>query len=134
VSAPAPADWRDAPQTPGTWRWSAASGRSTATYAAPGRQPAATLTCDTATRTTILWTSAALTEPAPLLITTTGTRRALTALPASGGGAAVSLPAMDPLLDAIAFSRGRFMLELAGFPALYLPAWPELSRVIEDCR
>jgi len=44
------------------------------------------------------------------------------------------LSARDPLLDAIAFSRGRFALEAAGLETLYLPAWPELSRVIEDCR
>ena len=47
---------------------------------------------------------------------------------------AVDLPAHDSLLDAIAFSRGRFMIEVMGEAPLFLPAWPEISRVIDDCR
>ncbi len=42
--------------------------------------------------------------------------------------------ATDPLLDAIAFSRGRFATAAAGTPLLTVPAWPETARVIEDCR
>jgi len=34
----------------------------------------------------------------------------------------------------MAFSRGRFALETAGQETLYLPSWPEISRVVEDCR
>ena len=117
-----------------TWRWSNSAGRSTASYAAPGQPPVAMLWCDPAQRATILWTNAGLAEPAPLMVTTTGTRRLLTAQPQPGGGSSARLATSDPLLDAIAFSRGRFMLEMTGSPALYLPAWPELSRVIEDCR
>jgi hypothetical protein len=46
----------------------------------------------------------------------------------------VGLPARDPLLDAIAFTNGRFAAEVAGERTLVLPAWAEVSRVIEDCR
>ena len=44
------------------------------------------------------------------------------------------LAVSDPLLDQMAFSRGRFTVEAAGAPLLIVPAWPELARVIEDCR
>jgi hypothetical protein len=47
---------------------------------------------------------------------------------------AVFLPPAEPLLDAIAFSKGRFAVEVAGLPTLYLPSHAEVSRVIEDCR
>jgi hypothetical protein len=47
---------------------------------------------------------------------------------------AASFTARDGLLDAMAFSRGRFAVETAGLPTLYVPSWPEVSRVIEDCR
>ena len=40
----------------------------------------------------------------------------------------------DPLLDAIAFSRGRFVIEQTGQPPLVLPPHAEIGRVIEDCR
>ena len=45
-----------------------------------------------------------------------------------------ALVARDSLLDAIAFSRGRFAIEAEGLDPLYVPSWPEMSRVIEDCR
>ena len=48
--------------------------------------------------------------------------------------ATVSLDAADPVLDRMAFSRGRFVIELSGQPYLALPPWPEFIRVIEDCR
>ena len=47
---------------------------------------------------------------------------------------ALTLAARDGLLDAMAFSRGRFAVETAGLPTLYVPSWTEVSRVIEDCR
>ncbi|WP_345907778.1 hypothetical protein [Sphingomonas sp. UBA4815] len=40
----------------------------------------------------------------------------------------------DRLLDAMAFSRGRFTIEQAGQPPLIIPAYAEVGRVIEDCR
>jgi hypothetical protein len=71
-----------------------------------------------------------------MMISTTTGSRALTATRLSEGEASVgvSLPAGDPLLDAMAFSRGRIAIEVSGMAPLYLPAWPELARVIEDCR
>ena len=44
------------------------------------------------------------------------------------------VPARDPLLDAMAFSKGRFAVEVAGLPTLYVPSYPEVTRVVEDCR
>jgi len=59
--------------------------------------------------------------------------RALPAIPFEGGVVS-SLSASDPLLDAMAFSRGRFAVQVTGAQALYIPSWTEVSRVIEDCR
>ena len=42
--------------------------------------------------------------------------------------------AFDPLLDAIAFSRGRIAFGVTGQPPLVVPPWADVSRVIEDCR
>jgi hypothetical protein len=51
----------------------------------------------------------------------------------ASGGLRIAFGPRDPLLDQIAYSRGRFMLA-AGGQELVLPAWPELQRVVEDCR
>jgi hypothetical protein len=53
---------------------------------------------------------------------------------AQSGVVSVALQSRDPLLDAMAFSRGRFAVEVTGWPTLYVPSWTEVSRVIEDCR
>ncbi len=66
-------------------------------------------------------------------ITTTEGTRSLAAN-AVAGGLEIALPARDPLLDAIAFSRGRFAVQAAGTIPLYMPSWTEISRVVEDCR
>ena len=131
---PAPADWRNAPQTDGRWYWAMEGERSAAYYGARGGAPVARLTCEPVKNAVILWRTGQAAMQVPLAVTTTSTRKLLTAVPAGTGGAAATLTPSDPLLDAIAFSRGRFMLEMTGSSALYLPSSPELSRVIEDCR
>jgi len=69
-------------------------------------------------------------------IMTETTTRLLDGQPASAQSRdlAVTLSVRDSLLDAIALSRGRFAVEAAALPTLYLPSWAEVSRVIEDCR
>lgn len=120
-TAPAPTatNWEDAPQTPGDWTYA----NGTATFGLPG-QPRLTMTC-TGGAVRIAWPGAGS------ALLTVRTETATRALQATGGVAA--LQARDPLLDAIAFSKGRFAIEGSG-QALYVPAWPEISRVIEDCR
>lgn len=67
---------------------------------------------------------------------TVRTTSAVRAVPAQAGTGALSatLTPRDPLLDAMAFSRGRFLVETAGAPYLAIPAWAEVARVTEDCR
>jgi hypothetical protein len=71
-----------------------------------------------------------------LTITTSTLTRPLVADPQSGGETrlVVRVPARDPLLDAMAFSRGRWRIEAEGRASLTVPSWPEVARVIEDCR
>ena len=42
--------------------------------------------------------------------------------------------AYDPLLDAMAFSRGRVLVAGGSAAVLAVPSWPEATRAIEDCR
>lgn len=125
-------DWRDAPITPGDWRWSSEGGQSVARFA----NGLLVLRCDSASRTVTLQRPGAGTGPVPVTVITAATTRQLTATPQPGSPPhlALSLPARDPLLDAMAFSRGRFAVETTGLQTLYVPSWPEVSRVVEDCR
>jgi hypothetical protein len=117
--APSQAGWEDAPQTPGDWAYA----NGVATFGLPG-QPRLTMACTGGTvRISVIGG-----QTGPL---TVRTETATSAIQATGGTAI--LQARDPLLDAMAFSKGRFAIE-GGGSALYVPAWPEVTRVIEDCR
>ena len=130
--APAPTNWMDAPRTPGDWSYAG----TTAKYAAPNGQTLFSMTCDRPRGAVSLVRSGGSGSPAPMRIMTETATRLLDARPAGTQSAdlAATLSARDSLLDAIALSRGRFAVEAAGLPTLYLPSWAEVSRVIEDCR
>jgi hypothetical protein len=135
---PPPADWRDAAQTPGTWRWSMVEGRSAASFGPSRTDPVAMLVCDR-TGKRVLLRRAANAPASPVtamrVLTTSGSRPLVSdPVLSANGWLTVPLASNDPLLDAMAFSRGRFALEAGGLGTLYLPSWPELSRVVQDCR
>jgi hypothetical protein len=47
---------------------------------------------------------------------------------------AVEIMTNDPILDAMAFSRGRILVEAEGQQPVILPSWAEIARIVEDCR
>ena len=126
---PPPADWRDWPVTAGTWRYARGGQASVARFVPAGL----TLSCD-ADGQLRLWLDRVAT--APVTVRTSSVARTLTPAAVGGppAGVAIVLAARDPLLDAMAFSRGRFAIEQAGAAPLVVPAWAEVGRVIEDCR
>lgn len=136
VAAPAPVPsfdhWLDAPQTPGDWSYAA----GTARFGVPGSDAPLTLRCDRAAGAVEVVRAGSAAAASPMIIRTETMERAVDAVPGSAAGPSVvaRIPARDPLLDAMAFSRGRFAVEVSGLPALYVPAYPEVTRVIEDCR
>ena len=106
------------PLAPGQWSYLATATGSEARY-----DGYLTIRCDRATRTvTVMRPGIA---PGILSIATSSTTRNL---PVGG-----RLLANAPLLDAIAFSRGRFLVS-GGGATLAIPSWPEAARSIEDCR
>jgi len=116
--------WRVAPVTAGSWTWRAVPGGSEALFqTSAGVQ--FTLRCTLASRTVALIRSGAP-AGAPVVVRTTSLERTLPATPIVG--------AQDPLLDAMAFSRGRISVEALGASRLILPSWPEPARAVEDCR
>ncbi|MBN8808197.1 MAG: hypothetical protein J0I47_08165 [Sphingomonas sp.] len=126
VPPPLAADWNDWPFTPGDWRYLQQPGATVGRFETAG-QAALTLICDRFTRLVRLTGIA----PAPATIRTTSLTRVVA--PGTGEPALV-FAANDPLLDAIAFSRGRFVVEQAGRAPLVLRPYAEIGRVIEDCR
>jgi hypothetical protein len=111
-------------------------GQSVAEFGSPGSASLLSLTCVRAKDEVHLARAGNAPVAVAISVTTTSGNRPLLSDPALGraGQVVTALKSRDPLLDALAFSRGRFMVDVAGLPTLYLPSWPEVSRVIEDCR
>lgn len=134
LPAPSPVDWQDWPRMPGTWSYGRDARGSRALFGTAGQDALAVLRCDLGERRVFL--SRAGTIATPFTIRTTSATRSVAAQPTGGTQpyVATAFVPNDPLLDAIAFSRGRFVIEQAGTPALVLPPYAEIGRVIEDCR
>jgi hypothetical protein len=145
--APAPApvptydNWMDAPQTRGDWAYNDL-GFGTQALFSDGPTMKLVMQClvdDPASETKriAIGRPGNFSEATQFRIATETTSRSLPARAFKFGptsGAAVFLNANDPLLDAMALTKGRFAVETTGHPTLYLPAWAEVTRVIEDCR
>jgi hypothetical protein len=138
MSTPAPAarDWRDAALTPGDWTYASDGGGAIARYGPGAGSALLSLRCDRAQGAVSLERAGSAPGAVPLTVTTSEGGRAFSATPMPGSQPtlAVRFAARDSFLDMLAFSRGRFAVEAAGLPALFVPAWPEVARVIEDCR
>jgi hypothetical protein len=127
-------DYSTAVPRAGSWGYAPAAGGSSARFVDTSGTARLVIQCTMANRgVTIALTSAA--PAASLTVWTTSMTRALPArFEANATRVAAQLAANDPLLDAIAFSRGRIAVQMPGAVALVAPAAPEAARVIEDCR
>jgi len=131
-------NYLDAPQTPGTWTYVEEPGESLALFGADPDAPLLIVRCGAGSGRIgigrVIDGSTATMRP--MQIQTETTTRILQANPVQSQMTLMvaELPAGDPLLDAMAITKGRFALGLEGENTLYLPAWVELTRVIEDCR
>lgn len=126
----------DAPATPGDWTYRSTAGGSQALFGRGGTDALLTIQCTRGAGQVLIVRSGNSSGPVPMRILSETQARALTASPNPGAlpSLIASLPARDPLLDALALSKGRFAVETTGLPTVYAPSWPEISRVIEDCR
>jgi hypothetical protein len=129
---PSYSDWTTAPLTAGDWAYRA----GIASFGEPGAQPRLTMRCDRASGVVEISRAGNAVAALPMTIRTESAERNVDASPARSDPASVvaQVPARDPLLDAMAFSKGRFAIEVGGLETLYIPSYPEVTRVIEDCR
>ena len=136
VAEPAYDNYLDAPQTPGTWRYENNASGPVAVFTSAGGSGEFIMTCDSARGQIGLWRAGTSATPRVMRILTETTTRTFQVVQAEDTNPyfTTTLAANDPLLDAMAITKGRFAVEVEGEPTLYLPAWVEVSRVIEDCR
>lgn len=119
--------------SPAVWTYTIEPHSSTARFGSTPQSAIFSIQCDLLTRSVSLLVA----RPRPATggsVTLRATSMVKT-FPAEGGGtyAVVRIPVRDPILDALAFSRGRFGVALDSVERT-LPSWPEFTRVVEDCR
>jgi hypothetical protein len=133
TAAPA-VDYATATPISGRWIYSFVADGSQATFVDASAQPQVTIHCTRATRRVTISKPAGVAAPS-LYVWTSSLARTLPAIfnPIAARLTA-DVAAFDPLLDGIAFSRGRIAIAAPTTPALVVPAWAEAARVIEDCR
>ena len=130
--APGPG-WEEAPLAAGDWTDAVEGSRAVASFGPPGAA-IFILRCEANRSVTLARTRVPGARGNAMTIRTTYGERRLAAVVAHLTDVLATIPASDPLLDEIAFSRGRFAVEADGTPRLILPSWPEPARVVEDCR
>ena len=122
-------DWSVDDLSPGEWQYGGANGAEMASFSNPTGHGELTLAC-LGTMIAIGRSGAGASSPAITIRTSYGERR----VAAAGTSAMWTLPARDALWDQIAYSRGRFLVEVSGHAPLIVPVYSEVNRVIEECR
>jgi hypothetical protein len=118
----------------GNWTYGNTSDGSEATFSNSSGQPQLTIRCTRSTRRVAILKAAPTASPS-LWIWTSSEKISLPATyDSSTLRVSVDIGAYDPLLDAIASSRGRIGFSSSGLETLVVPPWADIARVIEDCR
>jgi hypothetical protein len=131
-------NWQDAPRSIGDWVYRRDSRGSVALFGPNGADASFIIRCDGAARRIYLSRAGVFPEDDSGMMTI----RASTGLKSfaiknngdTPAYVAATLPVNEPQLDAMAYSRGRFLVSVKGAADLVIPSWPEIARVIEDCR
>ena len=131
---PAPPDLSAAAPLAGRWSWTPTAGGSEATFLDSAGRAQLWLTCLRGARVVTIARPASGAAPFLTVWTSSQGRNLLASWNPATGRITAQLSGTDSLLDALAFSRGRIGVGVSGTPPLVAPAWPEIARVVEDCR
>ena len=130
----APADPSIATPISGSWTYVPVANGSEARFSDSSARLQLTLRCTRATRKVSIAKPANGAVPNLTIWTSSMSRSIPASFNSATGLATGEIAATDPILDAVAFSRGRFAINAAGVPSLVLPPWADVARVVEDCR
>jgi hypothetical protein len=130
-------EWTDRTATPGDWSYRAEGYGSIASFGSAAA-PRFTIRCDTGQRRVRFARPGVLDAGKAARLTLTTTAGSASYALANEGGSPPMVGAVvastDSFLDKLVYTRGRFLVRTEGQADLVLPAWAEVSRVVEDCR
>jgi hypothetical protein len=128
-------DWIDWPLAVGDWVYRRDDRGSLALFGPTGQNATVTLRCDTGRRRIYLARESAG-SGGRMVVRTSSTLKEFAATPTGATPAylVTEILPTDPILDAMALSRGRFAIETEGQTPIVIPSWAEITRIVEDCR
>jgi hypothetical protein len=130
--------WQDRARTPGDWVYRRDARGSLALFGLAGQDALFVVRCDTTARQIQVSRSGIVADGQSGALTFRGSDVIRTVRADNIGQTpsyvVASLPPRDSLLDALVYSRGRFLVSMVGSQDLVIPPWPEMAHVIEDCR
>jgi hypothetical protein len=119
---------------PGNWTYAPVADGSEAIYSDASSRPQLWLRCTRSTRQVTVSRPAAAASPFINVWTSTLVKAVPASFTPATGRLSFVLWSFDPLLDAMAFSRGRIGFTVGAQAPLVVPPWEEVARVFEDCR
>jgi len=134
AQAPAQIDLEAVQPIGGAWGYRPIPGGSEANYVDAAATVRLQIRCNRAARTVSIVRTGVPAAAPTMAIWTTSLARTVPARFLATKELDADVAASDPLLDAIAFSRGRIATAASGAPMLAVASGPETTRVIEDCR
>ncbi len=130
--------WEDSPASPGDWIYRQDKRGSIALFGAKGADALFAIRCDKDASRIYLTHGGQFPAGETGKMTIRATSGLKTYPAANTGGTpplvGAELTANDTHLDAMAYSRGKFIVQIKGTPDIAVPSWPEIARVVEDCR
>ena len=132
--AQAPVDFSYSPVSPGSWSYRAVAGGSEASFIDATGRARMVIACGKVTRLVALSRISAAPASSLSIWTSSLSRNLPSRFDQPAGRVIAQVGGSDALLDAMAFSRGRFAVSMPGSPVLVLPVGAEVDHVVEDCR
>ena len=134
ATAQAPVDFSYSSVSPGSWSYRAIAGGSEATFTDGTGTARMVILCSKVTRLVTMSRISAAPASSLSFWTSSLSRNLPSRFDQPSGRVIAQVGASDALLDAMAFSRGRFAVLMPGSPALVLQVGAEVDHVVEDCR
>ncbi len=131
-------DWTDWALAQGDWRYRSVANGSIAQFGVDGGEVQFSIRCDRP-RAQISLSRAGnfpAGETGRMTIRATNGLQTYTVANSADGAPFVvaTLATNDAQLDAVIYSRGRFLVSVKGGRDIVVPNWSEFARVVEDCR
>ncbi len=126
--------WMDVPQTPGDWRYGPIAGGTAGSFGEAASEPRFAIRCLRRGEIELVRYGNFAGDDA-MTVRTESVSRRVAGLPMTDNPSLRAvLPASDSLLDAMAFSKGRFAIEARGVPTLIISASPAATESVRPPR